>query len=248
LGSGKSSSWLAGHRRLLNFFPFVVNNPLAHTFMFVEDDSKETNVSTTAANMLFASEPIDAAKSATTPDAIAGNAELEGLGVLFREHYKGIFRVAYRITGSQSDAEDVLQTIFVRLTRGWAGRDLSPNPRAFLYRSAINASLDLVRLRKRANSVSLDVIDFEQNSKLSAASPEDHLADTELRELVRQAVAKLEGRAATAFALRYYEGYDNAGIAEVLGTSQMVVAVTLHRARTRLRKEIGSYLEKHHEA
>jgi RNA polymerase sigma-70 factor (ECF subfamily) len=78
--------------------------------------------------------------------------------------------------------------------------------------------------------------------------PEDDFADVELRELIRQAVAKLEGRAATAFALRYFEGYDNSRIAEILGTSQMVVAVTLHRARTRLRKEIGSYLEKHNEA
>jgi len=216
--------------------------------MFVDDDSKETNVSPTAANMLFASDSIESAKSATPLRAIAGNAELEELAALFRDHYKGIFRVAYRITGSQSDAEDVLQTIFVRLTRGWAGRDLSPNPRAFLYRAATNASLDIVRLRKRANSVSLDAVDFDQSSQLSTPSPADDLADMELRELVRHAVAKLEGRAATAFALRYYEGYDNARIAEVLGTSQMVVAVTLHRARTRLRKEIGSYLEKHHEA
>ena len=119
---------------------------------------------------------------------------------------------------------------------------------AYLYRAAVNASLDLVRRRTRANSVSLDVVDFDQSPKLSAASPEDNLADMELRELIRQAVAKLEGRAATAFALRYFEGYDNGRIAEILGTSQMVVAVTLHRARTRLRKEIGNYLEKHHEA
>ena len=97
-------------------------------------------------------------------------------------------------------------------------------------------------------SVSLDVVDFDQSSKLAVSSPEDHLADTELRELIRHAVANLEGRAAAAFALRYYEGYDNGRIAEILGTSQMVVAVTLHRARTRLRKEIGNYLEKHHEA
>jgi RNA polymerase sigma-70 factor (ECF subfamily) len=94
----------------------------------------------------------------------------------------------------------------------------------------------------------LDIVDQDQHSKLSTPSPADHLADMELRELVRHAVAKLEGRAATAFVLRYYEGYDNRHIAEVLGTSQMVVAVTLHRARTRLRKEIGNYLEKHHEA
>lgn len=170
------------------------------------------------------------------------------LGVLFRDHYKGIFRVAYRITGSQSDAEDVLQTIFMRLTPGWAERDLSPNPRAFLYRAAINASLDIVRNRKRVNAVPLDVVDLDHGIRSSAPSPADNLADLELKELVRQAVARLEGRAATAFALRYFEGYDNAHIAEVLGTSQMVVAVTLHRARTRLRKEIGNYLEKHHEA
>ena len=205
-------------------------------------------MSPTAANMLFAIDPLASAGSATPDKAVGGNAGLEELGALFRDHYKGIFRVAYRITGSHSDAEDVLQTIFVRLTPGWVSRDLSPNPRAFLYRAAINASLDTVRRRKRANAVSLDVVDFEQSPNLSVANPEESLADTELHELVRQAVAKLEGRAATAFVLRYYEGYDNGRIAEILGTSQMVVAVTLHRARTRLRKEIGSYLEKHHEA
>jgi RNA polymerase sigma-70 factor (ECF subfamily) len=106
----------------------------------------------------------------------------------------------------------------------------------------------LLRSRARANSVSLDVLDFDQSSKTSVPSPADNFADLELRELIREAVAKLEGRSATAFALRYFEGYDNGQIAEMLGTSQLVVAVTLHRARTRLRKEIGSYLEKHHEA
>jgi RNA polymerase sigma-70 factor (ECF subfamily) len=202
--------------------------------------SAEINVGTITANML----PINALpdRSEASAPADAGD-----LGALFRNHYKGMFRVAYRITGSQSDAEDVLQTVFVRLTPGWSNRDLSPNPRAFLYRAAINASLDVVRRRIRINSVSIDVVDYEQSGKHTAPSPADQLADKELRELVRQAVAKLEGRAATAFALRYYEGYDNAHIAEVLGTSQMVVAVTLHRARTRLRKEIGNYLEKHHE-
>ena len=201
---------------------------------------------TTAANMPLTSDSIDSAKSATPQKAVAENAELEELAVLFQDHHKAIFRIAYRITGSRSDAEDVLQTIFLRLTPN--RRDLSPNPEGYLHRAAVNASLDLLRSRARANSVSLDVIDFNQSSKLSVASPEDDFADVELRELIRHAVAKLEGRAATAFALRYFEGYDNSRIAQVLGTSQMVVAVTLHRARTRLRKEIGSYLEKHHEA
>jgi RNA polymerase sigma-70 factor, ECF subfamily len=215
--------------------------------MCVDDDSKETNVSPTAANTLQTPVLTDSAENLPLYEAAAGTAELEDLGALFRNHYKGMFRVAYRITGSPNDAEDVLQTVFMRLTPGWSDRDLSPNPRGFLYRAAINASLDLLRSRKRTNAVSLDVIDFDQSAKASVANAEDQLVDSELRELVRQAIAKLEGRAATAFVLRYYEGYDNPRIAKLLGTSQMVVAVTLHRARTRLRKEIGSYLEKHHE-
>jgi len=205
-------------------------------------------VSLTVANMLPITAVTDSSESTSLHEMTAGNSDLEGLAGLFRDHYKGMFRVAYRITGSQSDAEDVLQTIFVRLTPGWDGRDLAPNPRAFLYRAAINASLDVMRMRKRVNAVPLELVDTEHGLDMSTPTPADHLADTELRELIRQAVAKLEGRAATAFVLRYYEGYDNPRIAEVLGTSQMVVAVTLHRARTRLRKEIGNYLEKHHEA
>ncbi len=202
-------------------------------------------MSITTASMLLKSDFIDSAKNEPT-EAVAENAELEELAVLFRDHHKAIFRIAYRITGSRSDAEDVLQTIFLRLTPN--RRDLSPNPEGYLHRAAVNASLDLIRRRTRANFVALDVVDFNQSAKLSAQSPEEDFADVELRELIRHAVAKLEGNAATAFALRYFEGYDNARIARVLGTSQMVIAVTLHRARARLRKEIGNYLEKHHEA
>ena len=216
--------------------------------MVVDDDSKENIVSPTAATSLSPGDLMEPAASTKPIRAVSDNAGHEDLAALFREHYKGVFGVAFRITGNHSDAEDVLQTIFVRLTRSWTGREISPNPRAFLYRAAINASLDVVRLRKRSNSVPLDLLDFELDPKSPAPSPEQDLADAELRELLRQAVAKLEGRAASAFVLRYYEGYDNRQIAEILGASQLTIAVTLHRARTRLRKEIGNYLEKHHEA
>lgn len=214
--------------------------------MYLDEDQKENNVSPTAANMLLATDTMTSAKG-TTPAVVESNA-VDELGTLFRDHYRSIFGIAYRITGSPDDAEDVLQTIFLRLTKSDSSSTLAKNPQAYLCRAAVNASLDLLRQRKRANAVSLEVIDLDQSPKHAGASPEDDLADMELRELLRQAVAKLEGRASTAFTLRYFEGYDNKQIAEILGTSQLVVGVTLHRARTRLRKEIGNYLEKHHEA
>jgi RNA polymerase sigma-70 factor (ECF subfamily) len=214
--------------------------------MSVDEVKEEKKVSLPAANTISASEQTTAAKGAPLM-SVSGSAEGEELAVLFRNHYKAIFGAAYRITGSVSDAEDVLQTVFLRLSSSKAKKDLSPNPGGYLHRAAVNASLDLLRSRSRANSVSIDVIDFDKSVKPSLTGPEEDFAELELRELLRHAVAKLGGRTAAAFALRYFEGHDNARIAEMLGTSQLVIAVTLHRARTRLRKEIGSYLEKHHE-
>lgn len=201
-----------------------------------------------AIEMLPTSDLINSAESAPPNDTRAEKAKFEELAVLFRDYHKTIFRVAYRITGSQSDAEDVLQTIFLRLAPNETRRDFLPNAGGYLHRAAVNASLDLLRRRARVNSVSLDVVDYESSAAVSAASPEKDLADVEMREILRQAIAKLEGRAAAAFALRYFEDFDNRRIAEVLGTSQMVVAVTLHRAKARLRKEIGEFLEKNYEA
>jgi RNA polymerase sigma-70 factor, ECF subfamily len=172
-----------------------------------------------------------------------GETELE---TLFQSHHDRVFRTAHRITGSPADAEDVLQTVFLRLVKGKETYDLSENPEAYLSRAAINASLDLMRSRSRAKLVGIGDVDAELlESRFQ--SPEVQHADRELQTLIRQAVAGLGKTAGEMFVLRYYEGYDNREIAKMLDTSQMVVGVVLHRARTKLRKEIGHYLEKHHE-
>ena len=183
--------------------------------------------------------------AATTAVTAAGTSELESL---FHEYHGQIFRTAYRITGSVTDAEDVLQTIFLRLASNKERRDLSPSPASYLRRAAVNAALDLMRNRTRSKLISFDSIEATHEFKVSGLSPEQEHDDRELRVLIRQAMAKLGERAATIFALRYFEGYDNNQIAELLGTSQMVIAVTLHRTRLRLRREIKQYLEKHHGA
>jgi RNA polymerase sigma-70 factor (ECF subfamily) len=169
------------------------------------------------------------------------------LETLFREHHARIFRTAYRITGSTVDAEDVLQNVFLRLVRGGELYDLTDRAEAYLQRAAVNASLDLLRGRTRAKSVGIDDLNAELVESTSI-NPEMQHVDRELRRLIQEAVSKLGARSAEMFVLRYYEGYDNREIAALLGTSQMVVGVMLHRARVRLRKEIGQYVEKHHEA
>ena len=185
-------------------------------------------------------------QAALKPLRIVKNQPAGELETLFQTHHGRVFRTAQRITGSAADAEDVLQTVFLRLIKGQETYDLSRNPEAYLSRAAINASLDLLRSRNRSKSVTLEDLNIDTIAGHSR-SPEALHADRELQTLVRESVARLGKTAGEMFVLRYYEGLDNKEIAAVMETSPLVVGVVLHRARTRLRKEIGHYLEKHHE-
>jgi len=154
---------------------------------------------------------------------------------MFQDHRTRVFRAAYRITGNVNDAEDVLQTVFLRLARR-ENPGAVQNLESYLYRSAINAALDLLRSRKTSNSVQLDDVSPQESSFSFSLN---YSAD--LRVWLRQALAKLSTRHAEMFALRYFEGYDNREIARMLDTSQAVVAVTLHRTRGQLQKEFRSF-------
>ena len=179
--------------------------------------------------------------SAPASSSMQGSDRIE---ILFHQHNQRVFRTAYRVTGSAADAEDVLQTVFLRMARGQEAAASAENSEAYFSRAAINASLDLLRSRKRSRAVAIDDLENEASVSpgVSKQNPETHHQDKELRKLIREAVAKLGETAGQMFALRYFEGYGNGEIAEIMNTSALVVGVTLHRARARLRKEIGKYL------
>jgi RNA polymerase sigma-70 factor (ECF subfamily) len=154
----------------------------------------------------------------------------------FRAHHALVFRTAYRITGNVADAEDVLQTVFLRLARRVANADAVENQESYLRRAAINAALDVMRWRQANPTVELpDLADEMAQSDAGDLMPE-------LRQALGRALAQLKPRAAEIFALRFLEGFSNPQIAQMLGISQVLVAVIVHRTRQQLRKEIGSYL------
>ncbi|HXT63729.1 MAG TPA: sigma-70 family RNA polymerase sigma factor [Pyrinomonadaceae bacterium] len=184
-----------------------------------------------------------APKKSTMLDSADASVDLESL---FERHHDRVFRAAYRVTGSAADAEDALQTVFLRLVRSSEPFVVPENPESYFARAAVNASLDLLRARKRSRLVAIDDLESDSASlDLVSRNPASTHEDRELRNFIREAVSKLAPTAGQMFALRYFEGYDNGEIARLMKTSALVVGVTLHRARTRLRKEIGSYLQKH---
>lgn len=160
----------------------------------------------------------------------------ERLAALFESHSRGVLGAAYRVTGNRQDAEDALQTVFLRLSRGGNEEELSDTPGSYLRRAAVNAAIDLLRARSRASSIPLDEIG--ELVDRSEASPERRHRDREFRLRLRRALLVLSDRYAEIFALRYFEGLTNLEIARLLKVSQTRIAVTLHRARKRLQSEL----------
>src|SRR6185295_613580 len=80
---------------------------------------------------------------------VTSRAWQQELEQLFREHYSMLYRTAYSLLGNAADAEDVPQTIFLRLLRSGSPPDMQRNAAGYLYRAAVNASLSIIRSRKR---------------------------------------------------------------------------------------------------
>jgi|SRR5579871_2209670 len=156
------------------------------------------------------------------------------LSQLFADHHRRVLIAAYRVTGSMADAEDVAQTVFLRL--GSAEGVPLKNAGSYLYRAAVNGALDLLRRRKIAAVEPIDAAETIASTRLSSADIE--VTRLELAALLRQAIGELPPRAAEMFTLRYIEDLGNREIAALMGTSQAVVAVTLHQTRSKLKKRL----------
>ena len=165
-----------------------------------------------------------------------GPGQPTALEVVFVEHQGRVFRAAYRITGNAPDAEDVVQTVFLRLARRGDGGPPVANLASYLYRSAINTALTLLRDRPNRDAVPLE--DAEPTlAARSAPDPERLRESAEIAGWLRRALARLDPPAAEMFARRYFEDQDNREIARAMGVSRVRVAVTLHRTRRHLERE-----------
>jgi RNA polymerase sigma-70 factor (ECF subfamily) len=158
-----------------------------------------------------------------------GEALTEEFEALFREHHELVYRTAYSVTGNRFDAEDVAQTVFLRLLRRMPP-GIESNTKGYLYRAAINLSLNTLRSRKPQEPVET----LERLPAPAAAAPPD--PDDPIRRALLAAIAQLKPRAVEILILHYEHGYSDAQIAQLLGTSRGTIAVTLYRTRARLKK------------
>jgi RNA polymerase sigma-70 factor, ECF subfamily len=146
---------------------------------------------------------------------------------LYERHYPAVYRTALRVTGNPADAEDVLQTVFLRVLN--QGRlNLPHTPEAYFRRAATNAALDLLRKKITHRETLLD--------EASSISSNDNT--TFLKERLRGALAAIDQTDALLFLLRYLEGMSNGELAEMFGQEKNNIAVRLHRIRQNLQAQM----------
>jgi len=161
---------------------------------------------------------------------VIGEALEQEFEEIFQANYHMAYRTAYGVIGNSQDAEDVAQTIFLRLLRRKLPPELKKNPRAYIYRAAVNQSLNTIQKKKR-HVLTDNAERFEAPRPVAASeSPE------EIHRRLYEAVAELSPSAAHILILRYVHNYSDAEIAKLLGTSRGTIAVSLYRSRARLRK------------
>src|SRR5262249_42479623 len=122
---------------------------------------------------------------------------LAGFAELYERHYEVVFRAALRVTGRPADAEDVLQTVFLRVL-SQSERDQAW-PAAYFKRAAVNAAVDLLRRRAVHGEIAYD--DHAPHAAVESA--------VLLKEQLRRAIATLDSDDATLFLLRHVEGLSN---------------------------------------
>lgn len=157
--------------------------------------------------------------TSTTPSA--------GFADAYERHYETVFRAALRVTGNPADAEDVLQTVFVRLlARGGDVEDVL-QPAAYFRRAAVNAAVDVLRRREVHAESAVD------DRALHVAQPQ-----LLLKEQLRRAIAVLDSEDASLFLLRHVEGLSIEELAGMFELEKNNVSVRLHRIRHRLQAEM----------
>jgi len=148
---------------------------------------------------------------------------------IFRQLSPMVYRTARALTGRPEEAEDIVQAIFLKLIERELPVVFRKDPRAYLYRAAVNMSLDVLRSRRRF-TFTHEVDALESPSAIKPVFEADH------HRRLREALALLSPEAVQILVLRYVHGYSDGDIARLLGTSRGAIGLRFFRVRARLKR------------
>ncbi|HWF83483.1 MAG TPA: sigma-70 family RNA polymerase sigma factor [Vicinamibacterales bacterium] len=177
------------------------------------------------------------ATEATAVLARARQGDSEAFRVLVEQHSRGVFRLAYRMTGNEQDAEDVVQDSFLRAYRQLGRFESRANFGTWLYRIVANCSVDLMRAKQARHDITRrESLDEAVNLPGSDSPTPERLASSgEIHQRVADALGALSPLERAAFTLRHYEGRSIDEISRTLGLGTSAAKHSVFRAVKKLR-------------
>lgn len=162
--------------------------------------------------------------------------------LLVERYSRSVFRLAYRMTGNEQDAEDVVQEAFLRAYQQLNRYDGRASFHTWIYRIASNYSLDLLRARKNRGRNEM-VKEGEEQSQVDRLADETPQADrlvfsNQVQAKLSSAMDELSDQERTAFVLRHFEGLSVEQIGESLGVGQSATKNSIFRAVQKLRRAL----------
>jgi RNA polymerase sigma-70 factor (ECF subfamily) len=172
----------------------------------------------------------------------ARRGDRDAFRVLVERHATAVFRLAYRMTGNETDAEDMVQETFLRAWREIRRFDGRASFGTWLHRICANRTVDFLRSRNRwqpARSAGPDQEhDPMRNLASELPSPERSARSAEVNAMLEPALAALSEVERTAFVLRHYEGLPIEDVASALGVQPGAARHSIFRAVRKLRRAL----------
>src|SRR5580693_2325834 len=191
---------------------------------------------------------VENAQAIAASDALAVERTLSGerdaFRVLVERHSHNVFRLAYRMTGNQHDAEEVVQEAFLRAYQKLGQFAARSNFGTWVYRIAANYAIDRMRQKQKEDARRQSPVVDDQNGMENdpmtrvadeAPTPERLTQSIELRKQMEVALAALSHAERTAFVMRHWEGCGIEEIAAVLKLNSSAAKNTVFRAVQKLR-------------
>ena len=167
----------------------------------------------------------------------------EAYGELVVRHSHSLFRVAYRITGNEADAEDMVQEALLRGYRKLDGFESRANFGTWIYRIAVHCALDRVKHRHRNETARVSETNDPEQDQLQvadeAAGPDRLLLSGEIGSMQQAALHTLTPTERTAFVLRHMEDRTTVEIGAALGIEPNAAKQAVFRAVQKMRRRLA---------
>jgi RNA polymerase sigma-70 factor (ECF subfamily) len=164
----------------------------------------------------------------------ARRGDREAFAALVRATCDDTYTLAYRLTGDEEDARDVVQEAYLRAYRGIGRFRGEAQVTTWLYRITANCAANHLRAKGRRRHLALDDT-VEPADAAPAADPLARVLGLDLRDTIEAAIAELPPGLRAVVVLRDVYGLPHEAIAAELGISEAAAKVRLHRARRALR-------------